>query len=51
MCVCVFCFVLQGRVRPSFSPETLQAGEVKGLMMFYDWRECMMSVLGTTKHS
>ena len=21
------------------------------LMMFYDWRECMMNVLGTTKHS
>ena len=21
------------------------------LMMFYNWRECMMSVLGTTKHS
>ena len=21
------------------------------LMIFYDWRECVMSVLGTTKHS
>ena len=21
------------------------------LMMFYDWSECVMSVLGTTKHS
>ena len=21
------------------------------LMMFYDWRECVVSVLGTTKHS
>ena len=21
------------------------------LMMFYDWRECVMSLLGTTKHS
>ena len=21
------------------------------LMMFYDWRECVMSVLGTARHS
>ena len=31
-----------------FLPGCLFAVDV---MMFYDWSECVMSVLGTTKHS
>ena len=34
----------------NFLPEYLFAF-VCNLMMFYDWRECVMRVLGTTKHS
>ena len=29
----------------------LQLGEVKVNLLFYDWHECVMNVLGTTKQS
>ena len=37
-------------VMNDFLPRCLMFAVADFLMMFYDWRECVMSVLGTTKH-